>query len=42
MAKEERTSPKWRPVIALALGGRRQEQWRDFLDVAYWNVELEE
>jgi 5-methylcytosine-specific restriction endonuclease McrA len=34
--------PKWRPVISLVLGGRRQEQWRDFLDVAYWNVELEE
>ena len=34
--------PKWRPVISLALGGRRREQWRDFLDVAYWNVELEE
>ena len=35
--------PKWRPIIAMALG--RQEHhpaWRHFLDVAYWNVELEE
>ena len=37
------TKPKWRPIISLALG--RQEhhpEWRHFLDVAYWNVELEE
>jgi HNH endonuclease len=34
--------PKWRPVISLVLGHQRHEMWKDFLDVAYWNVELEE
>src|SRR5471030_1183497 len=34
--------PKWRPVISLVLNTREREKWRDFLDVAYWNVELEE
>ena len=34
--------PKWRPVISLVLGTRHREMWKDFLDVAYWNVELEE
>ncbi len=34
--------PKWRPVISLVLGGHNCEKWKDFLDVAYWNVELEE
>jgi 5-methylcytosine-specific restriction endonuclease McrA len=34
--------PKWRPVISLVLGHRHREMWKDFLDVAYWNVELEE
>jgi hypothetical protein len=34
--------PKWRPVISLVLGNQHREIWKDFLDVAYWNVELEE
>ena len=34
--------PKWRPVISLVLGNHNHEKWKDFLDVAYWNVELEE
>lgn len=34
--------PKWRPVISLVLGSQHREMWKDFLDVAYWNVELEE
>jgi 5-methylcytosine-specific restriction endonuclease McrA len=34
--------PKWRPVISLVLNTRHREMWKDFLDVAYWNVELEE
>ena len=34
--------PKWRPVISLVLGNQNCEVWKDFLDVAYWNVELEE
>jgi 5-methylcytosine-specific restriction endonuclease McrA len=34
--------PKWRPVISLVLGTRQHEMWKDFLDLAYWNVELDE
>jgi 5-methylcytosine-specific restriction endonuclease McrA len=34
--------PKWRPVISLVLGTRHRELWKDFLDLAYWNVELDE
>ncbi len=34
--------PKWRPVISLVLGERHREMWKDFLDLAYWNVELDE
>jgi 5-methylcytosine-specific restriction endonuclease McrA len=35
--------PKWRPVISLVLGNQNQHAaWKDFLDVAYWNVELED
>lgn len=34
--------PKWRPVITLVLGNQERERWKDFLDLAYWNVELEE
>jgi len=35
------SAPRWRPVISLAARGRKQEAWKHFLDVAYWNVELE-
>jgi 5-methylcytosine-specific restriction endonuclease McrA len=34
--------PKWRPVISLMLENHDHEKWKDFLDLAYWNVELEE
>ncbi len=34
--------PKWRPIISLVLAHQHREVWKDFLDVAYWNVELEE
>jgi len=34
--------PKWRPVITLVLGHKERERWKDFLDLAYWNVELED
>jgi 5-methylcytosine-specific restriction endonuclease McrA len=36
------SKPKWRPVISLVLGTHHCEIWKDFLDLAYWNVELEE
>jgi len=34
--------PKWRPVISLMLNHHHRELWKDYLDLAYWNVELEE
>ncbi len=34
--------PKWRPVISLVLTRHHRELWKDYLDLAYWNVELEE
>ncbi|QYM77828.1 HNH endonuclease [Horticoccus luteus] len=34
--------PKWRPIISLVLGTQHHEMWKDFLDLAYWNVELDE
>jgi 5-methylcytosine-specific restriction endonuclease McrA len=34
--------PKWRPIISMVLGNQHREMWKDFLDLAYWNVELEE
>jgi 5-methylcytosine-specific restriction endonuclease McrA len=36
------TRPKWRPVISLVIGKPGSEYWKDFLDLAYWNVELDE
>lgn len=33
--------PKWRPVIAIAARGNKKDEWKHFIDVAYWNVELE-
>lgn len=35
------TRPKWRPVISILLGNHDHSRWKDFLDLAYWNVELE-
>ena len=34
--------PKWRPVISQVISRPGHKQWKDFLDVAYWNVELKE
>ncbi|MBI5381204.1 MAG: HNH endonuclease [Opitutae bacterium] len=34
--------PKWRPIISTLLDKHPHAVWKDFLDVAYWNVELEE
>lgn len=34
--------PKWRPVISLVARKGAHEQWKHFLDLAYWNVELDE
>ncbi len=35
------SKPKWRPVISLAARGKKHSEWKHFIDVAYWNVELE-
>lgn len=34
--------PKWRPFIQVSLGGIHDDSWKQFIDVAYWNVELGE
>ncbi len=35
--------PKWRPIISTMLDKQpRHPAWKHFLDVAYWNVELDE
>lgn len=33
--------PAWRAFVKDNFTGVREESWKDFLDVAYWNVELE-
>lgn len=34
--------PKWRPFVQFHFGGGGDHDWKRFLDVAYWNVELGE
>jgi hypothetical protein len=34
--------PKRSPMIALRLGHEKYASWKQFLDAAYWNVELRE
>jgi 5-methylcytosine-specific restriction endonuclease McrA len=36
------SKPKWRPVISLVIDRPGHAHWKDFLDLAYWNVELKE
>jgi 5-methylcytosine-specific restriction endonuclease McrA len=36
----EPTKPKRSPIITLRLGSRKYASWKQFLDAAYWNVEL--
>jgi len=33
--------PNWHPVLKIPLKSVRHKEWVSFLDVAYWNVELE-
>jgi 5-methylcytosine-specific restriction endonuclease McrA len=33
--------PKWRPFAQITLGLEYDESWRHFIDIAYWNVELQ-
>ncbi len=32
--------PKWRPFVQVTFGGAIHDDWKHFLDLAYWNVEL--
>jgi len=32
--------PKWRPLLQVQVGRKPAHEWRHFLDIAYWNVEL--
>ncbi len=34
--------PRWRTFVKDNFAGVREESWKDFLDIAYWNVELEQ
>jgi len=34
--------PKWRPFLHVQVGLPAHDQWRHFIDLAYWNVELGE
>ena len=36
------TRPNWRGFVKYNLPGIDEESWKDFLDLAYWNIELEE
>ncbi|MEE9219351.1 MAG: HNH endonuclease [Acidobacteriota bacterium] len=36
------SKPRWHPLVRLSLTHRRYEIWKNFLDLAYWNVELRE
>jgi 5-methylcytosine-specific restriction endonuclease McrA len=32
--------PKWRPMLQLHFSKARDDSWKHFVDLAYWNVEL--
>jgi 5-methylcytosine-specific restriction endonuclease McrA len=34
--------PKWRPFVQVNLNGIKDDSWKQFIDIAYWNVELGE
>jgi len=38
----EPVKPKRSPIIVLRLGSEKYSSWRQFLDAAYWNVELKD
>jgi 5-methylcytosine-specific restriction endonuclease McrA len=38
LKKPER--PKWRPFVQFTFGVNNHQDWKHFLDVAYWNVEI--
>ncbi|MBA7477872.1 hypothetical protein ES707_13287 [subsurface metagenome] len=34
--------PHWKSLVRYTLDNVVEESWKDFLDLAYWNVELEQ
>jgi 5-methylcytosine-specific restriction endonuclease McrA len=34
--------PKWRPFVQISFGAVQHDSWKQFIDLAYWNVELGE
>jgi 5-methylcytosine-specific restriction endonuclease McrA len=32
--------PKWRPFVQVSLSVTQDDSWKQFIDIAYWNVEL--
>ena len=35
------TKPTWHPLVKVSFAGPQYEVWKNFLDIAYWNVELD-
>jgi 5-methylcytosine-specific restriction endonuclease McrA len=33
--------PNWHPLLKLALSAKFHKSWKNFIDVAYWNVEIQ-
>ena len=40
--RKQPKKPRWHPLVKLSFSSGRYEAWRNFLDLAYWNVELSE
>lgn len=38
----EPLKPRWHPLMRFSLTGSRYESWKNFIDFAYWNIELED
>lgn len=39
--KQPPRKPEWRSSISVSLGWKPRKEWRNFLDVVYWNTELD-
>ena len=35
------SKPRWHPFMRFSWSGSRYDSWKNFLDFAYWNIELE-
>jgi hypothetical protein len=34
--------PRWHPLVRVSFASGQYPVWKNFLDVAYWNAELQE